>query len=186
MPAPTSAGEPASPVSAFPKGGRARSGLEDAGPQERQRDHDTDDHGHRTGRDVRNRQDYGTFVRSGRRCSGRRSHWTSSLVEARVATGRTVISGPGIKIDRFGCWCTWSTLFLIMPLTCADMVRDLSLEIQQRGTALVRASPAGSSPSWTTMLPPCEPPPPSADRRDPPETDRRFEKHLTTLVRCLI
>jgi len=33
-------------------------------------------------------------------------HWASSLVRVRIATGRTVISGPATTINWFGCWST--------------------------------------------------------------------------------
>ncbi|ABD11254.1 hypothetical protein Francci3_1878 [Frankia casuarinae] len=47
-------------------------------------------------------------------------------------------------------WCTRSTSFLIMTLTWANVVLDLSSEFQRHAMVLVRASPAGSSPGWTT------------------------------------
>ncbi len=71
--------------------------------------YDPRDQGHQADRSVRARQTCGTRVRFARRYSEADAHVASPLVGAREATARTVISGPVTKIDRFGCWSTWST-----------------------------------------------------------------------------
>ncbi|WP_239396069.1 hypothetical protein [Frankia sp. CiP3] len=73
-----------------------------------------------------NRPERADSIGNGPTCMSQ-DNWASSLARGRVATGRTVISGPATKINRFRCQYTGTTVLLIFPSTWANATYDLSL-----------------------------------------------------------